>query len=52
MLAVRLEMRGGLWWSLRGKFGVARRGEPSPQVFEDVERQTADQSDGRHLPDE
>lgn len=45
-------MRGVVRWSLRGQFGVAGRGEPSPQIFEDVERQAADQSDNRHLPDE
>ncbi len=33
-----------------GQFGVAGRREAPAQVFEDVERQTADQSDGRHLP--
>lgn len=36
----------------RGEFGVARRGKLALQIFDDVERQTADQCDGRHLPQE
>lgn len=38
--------------SLRGQLGVARRGEASPQVLEDVKRQTAHQRDDGHLPQE
>lgn len=37
---------------LCGQLGVAGRWEASPQVLEDVERQTAHQRDGRHLPQE
>lgn len=35
-----------------GELGVARRGELALQVLDDVERKTADQRDGRHLPQE
>lgn len=33
-----------------GEFGVTRRRELPLQVFDDVERQTADQRDDTHLP--
>lgn len=36
----------------RGELGVARRRKLALQVFDDVERKTADQRDGRHLPEE
>lgn len=38
--------------SLGRELGVAGRGEPSSQVLEDVEGQTADQSDDGHFPQE
>lgn len=39
-----------LW--LRGQLGVAGRRELALQVFDDVERKTADAGDGGHLPQE
>lgn len=38
--------------SLRRELRVARGRESSPQILEDVEGETADQSDDRHLPEE
>lgn len=38
--------------SLGREFGVVGRGEAPAQVLQDVERQTADQRDDRHLPQE
>lgn len=35
-----------------GQLGVARGGKFTLQVFDDVERKTADKCDGRHLPEE
>lgn len=35
-----------------GKFGITGRGELPFQVFDDVERHTADQRDDAHLPQE
>ncbi len=38
--------------SLGGEFGITWWGEFLLQIFDDVERQTADQSDDAHLPQE